>query len=86
MRLTVTTIRSALPFLLAACGASTGADLATPPDGLRAPCPAPSALPARDMTQAEVEIAWGRDRDALRDCAERHALLVEFIEGQRAAR
>lgn len=85
MRLLRITIRGALPCLLAACGASTGADLPAPPDGLGAPCTLPAALPARAMTQGEVEIAWGRERAALRDCAKRHALLVEFIEGQRAA-
>jgi hypothetical protein len=34
------------------------------------------ALPDRDMTQGEVETAWGRDRGALRACASRHNGLV----------
>jgi hypothetical protein len=37
------------------------------------------ALPDRAMTQAEVEVSWGRDRSALRACGSRHAGLVEWV-------
>jgi len=71
--------------LLAACSGSIVADMAGVPAKLTASCAAPVALPQRDIRQAEVELAWGRDRAALRDCASRHALLADFLEGQRAA-
>jgi len=71
--------------LLAACGGSTPADLAPPPEALTAACAGPVALPHRDATQAEVERWWGRDRSALRACAERHALLADWAAGQLAA-
>jgi hypothetical protein len=77
-------VRGALPCLLTACGVSTGADLAEVPAALVQPCAVPQVLAVRPMMQAEVEIVWGRDRAALRDCGARQALLVEFLEGQRA--
>lgn len=77
---------TALPFLLAACAASTPGDIAAPPEALMAPCAAPLRLPQRDATQAEVERWWGHDRSALRDCAARHGLLIDWAEGQMAAR
>lgn len=43
-------------------------------------CPAPVDLPQRDLTGAEVEIMWGRDRSALRSCASRHAALADFVK------
>jgi hypothetical protein len=39
------------------------------PPSLTAPCRLPVQLPERSLTQAEVEILWGQDRDALRRCA-----------------
>lgn len=71
---------------LTACAGSTGADLPAAPVALSAPCVLPQSLPPRDLTQAEVERLWGRDRGALRDCSARHGLLVTFVAGQRAAR
>lgn len=60
----------ALPCLLTACDDWRGSSpIAAPPPSLTAPCPAPVTLPDRGLTQAEVEVAWGRDRRALRACA-----------------
>ena len=39
-------------------------------------CPAPVQLPARALTDQEIEILWGRDRSALRDCAQRLATVT----------
>ncbi|WP_280517652.1 hypothetical protein [Falsirhodobacter halotolerans] len=36
----------------------------------------PQTLPERALTQGEVELAWGRDRGALRECGERMAVLA----------
>jgi hypothetical protein len=49
-----------------------------PPPSLTAPCAPPVSLPEGAMTQAEVEKAWGRDRSALRTCAERHQALASW--------
>ena len=68
----------ALPCLLGACGASTPVDVPPPPAEMVSRCAAPLSLPARDATQAEVERWWGRDRAALRDCADRHAALSDW--------
>jgi hypothetical protein len=38
------------------------------PPSLLAPAAPPVALPDRALAQAEVEILWGRDRTALRQC------------------
>jgi hypothetical protein len=58
----------ALPLsLLTACGASIS-DRAPVPPSLTAPCRPPAVLPERALTQTEVEVLWGRDRTALRDC------------------
>lgn len=46
------------------------------PASLLVPCDAPVALPSRDLTFTEVEVFWGRDRSALRTCADRHAGLA----------
>lgn len=62
---------------LTACAASTSGDIQPPPASLMVACAQPQALPVRDVQQAEAEVFWGRDRAALRDCAERHALLVQ---------
>lgn len=80
------TMLATLPCLLAACNGSTVAEIEAPPETIVRPCTPPVDLPDRDATQAEVEIWWGRDRTALRDCAERHELMVKFIAGQFAAR
>jgi hypothetical protein len=44
------------------------------------PCDQAAALPeGRGITQREAETAWLRDRIALQDCRERHALLAAAI-------
>lgn len=75
----------ALLWALTACGGSTAGDITPPPDSLLPACGLPISLPHRELTQAEVEIWWGRDRSALRDCAARHELLAEWALGQIAA-
>jgi hypothetical protein len=66
---------------LTACAGSTGgeAPVPRPSPSLLAACARPVALPNRAMTQAEVEVSWGRDRSALRACVSRHAGLVEWV-------
>ena len=76
----------ALPWALTACAGSIAGDLEPPPAALVAPCDEPAQLPVRTLTQAEVEVWWGRDRAALRDCGEWHGLLVEWAQGQVGAR
>ncbi|QUS34933.1 dehydrogenase [Falsirhodobacter algicola] len=61
--------------VLTACAASPAAE---PPPALLLPCAAPVDLPDHAMTQAEVELAWGRDRGALRDCAGRLGGLADW--------
>jgi hypothetical protein len=64
-------------FLLTACAGSTFVDVSTaPPPSLTAPCVAPVALPERALSDRDVEVLWGRDRTALRDCGSRHADLA----------
>lgn len=72
----------ALPLaLMRSCG-SIAADVAPPPDMLVLPCQEPQGLPVRTLTLGEAEVFWGRDRGALRDCGDRHGLLVEWAWGQ----
>ena len=72
----------ALPLALTACLGSTAADVEPPPASLVVPCQEPQRLPVRTVTQGEGEVFWGRDRAALRDCGERHGLLVAWARGQ----
>jgi hypothetical protein len=60
----------ALPFLLTACAGWRADDPrpVPPPPSLTALPPGPTTLPLRALTQAEVEVFWGRDRSALRMC------------------
>lgn len=62
----------ALPFLLAACGASIPSSnppvLDPPPAQLTRSCPRPVDLPDRALSQVEVEELWIRDRQALINC------------------
>lgn len=55
-------------FLLAACSASTSVKAPAPSPSLTSPCAAPVELPERALTMTEVEVMWGRDRSALREC------------------
>lgn len=56
--------------LLAGCSALSSAEpvRSRAPASLTAPVPGPVALPDRGLTMTEVEIYWGRDRSALRQC------------------
>jgi len=53
--------------LLTACGGSSYGRPAT------APCAAPVDLPDRALSDRDVEVLWGRDRSALRECGARLA-------------
>lgn len=68
-------MRSRLPALLvlmlSGCAASNSAE--TP----LAPCEPPVTLPDRALSDRDIEILWGRDRDALRTCGERLAALTK---------
>ena len=57
--------------LLTASCASTNVKPLLPPPSLTQPCAAPVRLPARGLTDQEVEVQWGRDRTALRACGSR---------------
>ena len=72
-----------LPLALPACKgwAVSGARIEPPPPSLTAPCAAPVALPARAMSQAQVESAWGKDRTALVICAARARDLTMWANG-----
>jgi hypothetical protein len=59
----------------------SGARLDPPPPSLTAPVPGPVALPARDLTQAEVERFWRADRARLLDARDKHKGLVEWAQG-----
>lgn len=50
------------------------------PTAARQRCADPAALPARDLTAAEVTSAWGRDRTALRVCETRRAAAVAAVD------
>ena len=67
--------------LLAACGRSSRIDVDIPAPGpaVMRPCDGLTGDPGRALTQAEVEILWGRDRRAARACNEKHAALVDWV-------
>ena len=56
---------------------------ATPeiPAAARVPCPPPSSLPDRSLSEAEATGLWGRDRANLRSCEVRRAAAVEAVTG-----
>jgi len=69
-------------FLLTACGGLTFGEAPArpaPPPSMTQPCSAPQRLPARGLTQSEVEKLWGRDRGALRACSGRHGALAGWV-------
>lgn len=51
----------------------------TPPASLLVRCADPVEIPARDLTGAEVEVLWGRDRSALRACGGQAEALVGWM-------
>ena len=67
---------------LTACGVFSTAEveIKRPPDVLMTPAPALQSDPGGALTQAQVEILWGRDRSAGRVAMERHAGLVAWVE------
>lgn len=72
---------------LAACGGSTGSGdpgqlrVEPPSAAVMAACARPAPIPTTATTQGAQETLWRRDRIALADCADRHAVAVEWIEG-----
>ena len=77
-----------LLFPLAACLGSTPsarANLEMPPPSLVEPCQPALNLPARDITQAEVERFWRADRARLAACREKHQGMVDWSAGVVAA-
>lgn len=68
--------------LLTACAEYSAAKIEVPaPDAVvTSPCADLQRDPGRALTQAEVEILWGRDRDAARACSAKHAALVEWAQ------
>ena len=62
---------------LASC-ASTSVDRLAPPPSLTLPCRSPVVLPQRDLTDQEVEVLWGRDRDFLRACGSQLEALANW--------
>ena len=71
-----------LALALQGCGGLAKGKALLPPPSLTAPCSAPMALPDTAMTQGQVEVAWGRDRSALRSCGGQLAGLVDWYRGQ----
>lgn len=69
-----------LPLVLSGCfGADAPLTEPPPPASLLVPCSPPVVIPLRDLTATEVELFWGRDRTALRTCADRHGALTKVV-------
>jgi len=68
--------------LLTACDGFSAAriEVPAPSSVLTTPCADLGRDPGRALTQAEVEILWGRDRTAARACSAKHAALVEWAQ------
>lgn len=62
---------------LASCGLIS-VEKPKPPPSLLVPCDRPVRLPERGLSDQEVEILWGRDRDALNACGSKLAGLIEW--------
>lgn len=90
-------LRLTFPFaLLCLAGCSTAStrsvvintEFAAIPLAARVACPDPVTIPASAASNREEQWRlWGRDRKALANCRDRHAVLakgVEAIEGQGA--
>ena len=77
---------TALPFLLMACAASIRSSNEPPvlepaPAALTVDCVSPVRLSDRELTQAEVEEYWLRDRQALIECGmTKEALLAYYLD------
>ncbi len=79
--MTLTLRAACLLAALSGCAKDDPPPPALVPPSLLVECPAPQDLPARALTGAEVEILWGRDRTALRTCADRHSALSAVSSG-----
>lgn len=80
--LTAALLLAALPFLAACVTRSTVSvvpRLATIPQALLLSCAEAVALPERDLTTAETVRLWGRDRQALGACRDRHSALARSV-------
>ena len=68
---------------LTACDelAVSGATIDPPPPSLVQPCRQAVALPARALTQAEVESFWRADRARVAACREKHQGMVDWAAG-----
>lgn len=53
-------------------------DAPPPPPSMTAPCLEPVTLPEGGLSDQGVEVLWGRDRDALRQCAGRQQALARW--------
>lgn len=78
-----------LLFLLQACAASIQSStepprLAEAPSELTGACATPVRLPERELSQAEVEEFWLRDRQALIDCGLTKEALLAFYQNRDA--
>jgi len=78
------TLMLIVPLLaLTACAGSmpsAGIDVDPPAPSLTQPCRSPVRLPEREVTQAEAENYWLRDRRSLVDCASRHNGLTQWAQ------
>ena len=77
-----------IPFvlMLGSCASSTKLAeappvLIMPPDPLLRACDLPHLLSDRDIYSSTIVKIWGRDRISLFECAQRHAALVQYMEG-----
>lgn len=52
----------------------------SPPPSLVLPCTTPQRLPEQDLTAAQTEILWGRDRAALLTCKSRLDGLIDWTK------
>lgn len=55
-----------------------------PSQALLSACALPTNLPKGEMSQRDIERYWGLDRKHQIECAKKHGILVEFIEGRDA--
>jgi hypothetical protein len=68
-----------LAFLLQGCGGSTPSEPLLPPPSLVTPCAYPVVLPDSALNDQQIEVRWGHDRSALRECGSRHSALVDWV-------
>ena len=71
---------AALPLAVTACAGSTKSGNVKPELAVTQKCKLPVSLPDRDLTQAEVEKFWMRDRKALLECGVTKESLVKWLK------